>query len=127
MKKFLIFLFVVLVFAGAAFAKDYEVNKKAGSFDVEVRIDKNPSVVGDNKVTIEIKDALGKFVSDANVELYYFMPSMPSMNYTEDARLEGNVYNATIKPTMGGDWSLDVKFTRPDKKVHKVTFSFNAE
>ena len=44
MKKFLIFLFVVLVFAGAAFAKDYEVNKKAGSFDVEVRIDKNPSV-----------------------------------------------------------------------------------
>jgi hypothetical protein len=126
-RKIAILMMVSLLLAGIAYAKEYEVTKKAGQYDVAVKIDKNPAAVGDNAVVIGITDASGHDVGDAKVELYYFMPSMPSMNYTAVASLEGTRYHATVKPTMGGDWSLDVKFARPGGKVHKVTFSFQAE
>ena len=127
MKKTIVISMMFLLIAGMAYAKDYEVKKKAGKYAVEVKIDKNPLVVGDNDAIIGITDASGRDVVNAKVELYYLMPSMPSMNYSEDARLEGNRYKSTIKPTMGGEWSLDVKFTVPGEKLHKVTFSFKAK
>ena len=80
-----------LLIAGIAYAKDYEVKKKAGQYDVEVKIDKNPPVVGDNNISIEIKDQSGKYVTDAKVKVDYSMPAMPgmpAMNYKEDAVLE---------------------------------------
>ncbi len=127
MKRLALIILFLLLLAGLSYANDYEVNKKAGGYDVKVSIDRNPPIVGDNNVTIGIKDATGKYVTDAKVIVYYFMQSMPSMNYTADARLEGSMYNAIVKPTMVGDWDLDVKFTRPGEKGHKVTFSFKAE
>jgi hypothetical protein len=127
MKRITILAIILLLLAGIAYAKDHELTKEAGQYNIAVKIDKNPAVVGDNNVVIGITDASGHHVGDARVELYYFMPSMPSMNYTADARPEGDVYNATVKPTMPGDWDLEVKFTRPGEKGHKVTFSFKAE
>jgi hypothetical protein len=79
MKKLLMIGFVLLLSAGLALAKDYEVKKKAGEFDVVVTIDKNPPVTGDNGVTVTVKDASGKIVTGAKVVVDYSMPGMPGM------------------------------------------------
>jgi len=115
MKKLIGVVLVLLVMTGLAFAKNYEANKKAGEFDVTMSIDKNPPVVGDNAVTVTVKDQAGKNVTDAKVVIDYSMPAMPgmpAMNYTADAPLKGNDYKATINLSMAGAWNFAVKITR---------------
>jgi len=118
MKRFALTILVLLLVAGIAYAKDYEVKKKAGDFDVEVAIDKNPPVVGDNNVKIEIRDSSGKYVTDAKVVIDYGMPAMPgmpAMNYKSDAELKGNEYKAKMNLSMSGSWNVAVKITRAGK------------
>jgi hypothetical protein len=120
MKKFIVFAVVVFLAAGTAYAKHYEVKKKAGEYDVTVEIDRNPPIVGDNNVAIEIKDAGGHHVKDAQVKIDYSMPAMPGMppmNYKTDAELKGNEYVTTLGLSMSGSWNVTIKITREGKTV----------
>lgn len=120
MKKFIAFAVVVFLAAGVAYAKHYEVKKKAGDYDVTVEIDRNPPIVGDNNVFIEIKDAAGHHVKDAQVKIDYSMPAMPGMppmNYKADAVLNGNEYKTTLGLSMSGSWNVTVRITREGKTV----------
>jgi len=129
MKKYLMILMAVLLLCGVAYAKDYEVKKKAGAYDVEIKIDKNPPAVGKNNMEIEIKDASGKYVTDANVKVEYTMPAMPgmpAMDYKADAKLDGYEYKATMDLSMSGSWNVVVKIIRGDK-TSKVKFSVDAQ
>ena len=115
MKKLTVVVLILLMMTGVAFAKNYEASKKAGDFDVTMVIDKNPPVVGDNAVTVTVKDQTGKVVSDAKVVVDYSMPAMPgmpAMNYTADAKLQGNDYKATMNLSMAGAWNVAVKINR---------------
>ena len=118
MKKFIAFAVVVALTAGVAYAKDYEVKKKAGEFDVVVTIDKNPPVTGDNGVTVSVKDAGGKVVKGAKVVVDYSMPAMPgmpAMNYKADAVQKGDVYMATMNLSMAGPWNVAIKISAGGK------------
>jgi hypothetical protein len=118
MKKVVGLVLVLLFVAGMAYAKDYEVTKKAGEYNVEVKIDKNPPVVGDNGMKIEVKDASGKYVTDAKVSVDYGMPAMPgmpAMNYKADAELKGDEYKAKMNLSMSGSWNVAVKITKAGK------------
>lgn len=122
MKRFSFMIMVavmaVAVSTSMVFAKDFEVKKKAGAFDVVVTIDKNPPVTGDNGVTVEVKDAAGKAVKDAKVVVDYSMPAMPGMapmNYKTDAVLKGDVYKAVMNLSMAGPWNIAVKITAGGK------------
>jgi len=118
MKRFLMIGLAVLLSAGIAVAKDFEVAKKAGEFNVVVTIDKNPPVTGDNGVTVAVKDASGKVVKDAKVIVDYSMPAMPgmpAMNYKADAVAKGDVYKATMNLSMAGPWNILVKISAGGK------------
>ena len=118
MKKLLMIGLVVMLSAGMASAKDYEVKKKAGEFDVVITIDKNPPVTGDNNVTVSVKDAGGKVVKDAKVIVDYSMPAMPgmpAMNYKADAVQKGDEYKAVMNLSMAGSWNIAVKISAGGK------------
>jgi hypothetical protein len=128
MKKVLIGVLAVVLAFGVALAKDYEVKKKAGDFDVEVRIDKNPPVVGDNNIAIDVRDSAGKNVTDAKVVVDYSMPAMPgmpAMNYKTDAELKGNSYKAVMNLSMSGSWNIAIKITKAGK-TSTAKFSIDA-
>ncbi len=126
MKKLIVSVIsLVFLITGIAFAKDYEVKKKAGDFDVVVTIDKNSPVVGKNNMAIEIKDPSGKSVTDAKVKVVYSMPAMPgmpAMNYETHAELKDNKYIATMDISMSGSWNVTVKITSGEK-TSKLKFS----
>jgi len=124
MKKVIGFAVILLFMAGVVHAKAYETSITAGGYNVSVSIDHNPPVIGENTVTVEIRDASGKPVRDAKVELYTVMPSMPAMNATTVATPKGSKYTAVIKPSMGGEWAVTVSFKGSDGKVRKGTFKF---
>ena len=128
MNKIIVMILAVLFVSSVAYAKDYEVKKKAGNYNVEVKIDKNPPVVGDNNMKIEITDASGKYIKDAKVKVEYSMPAMPgmpAMSYKTDAELKGDEYKAKMNLSMSGSWSIVVKITR-DGKTASMKFSVDA-
>lgn len=115
--SWLVVLLVVLV-AGTAFAKESSVQKKAGDYSVEIKMDKDTPVVGSNNVEIVIKDKAGKAVTDAKVVVTASMPSMPGMPAIEnkaDAKLDGGKYKAKIDLSMGGSWNMSVRITQGGK------------
>jgi YtkA-like len=118
MKKFTTALIVLLLLAGLAYAKDYMVIKKAGSYTVQVKLDKNPPITGQNKMEINIKDDRGGNVTDATVVVEYVMPAMPgmpAMNYKAKAELNGSRYMANVNFSMSGAWAVNIKITRAGK------------
>ena len=118
MKKIVIIGLALLLAAGAAYAKGYEIQKKAGEYDVIITFDRNPPTASDNAVGVTIKDTGGHVVKDAAVKIEYSMPAMPgmpAMNYKTDAVLKGEEYKATLGLSMSGSWNLAVKIIRAGK------------
>jgi hypothetical protein len=129
MKRLIIFAVALLLITGVVYAKDYEVNKKAGDLNVLIKIDRNPPVAGENNVEIGITDASGKAVTDAKVLFNYSMPAMagmPAANYKVDAELKGTVHKAKVNYSMSGSWNNEVKITRGGKTV-SARFTIDAK
>jgi hypothetical protein len=119
MKKYSwMFVLLGLLVAGTAFAKEYTVQKKAGDYSVEIKMEKDPPVVGKNNVEIAVKDKAGKAVTDAKVQVVASMPAMPGMPAVEnkaDAKLDGGKYKGKIEISMGGSWNMSVRITQGGK------------
>jgi len=118
MKKAAVVILVLVMAASVAYAKGYEVQKKAGEYDVTVTFDRNPPIAGDNGVSIAVKDATGKIVKDAQVKVEYSMPAMmgmPAMNYKADAVLQGDEYKTSLGLSMSGSWGIAVKIVKAGK------------
>lgn len=134
MKKTAVFAVIVLLIAGIAYAKEFKVKKDEGKYDVEAKIDNNPPIVGNNNISIEIKDKSGKYITDAKVVVEYSMPAMPgmpAMHYKEAAAVSGNKYNAVMNLSMAGSWNIEVKIkkdgkTGKDSKTRTVKFNVDA-
>ena len=115
--SWLVVLLVVLL-AGTVLAKENTVQKKAGDYSVEIKMDKDPPVVGVNNVEIVIKDKAGKAVTDAKVLVTASMPAMPGMPAIDnkgEAKLDGGKYKAKIDLSMGGSWNMSVRITQGGK------------
>jgi len=127
MKRLLVIALGLMLVASLAYAKGFETTKQAGEFQVTVKMDKNPPIVGENKAEIYIKDAAGKAVTDAKVVVEYTMPAMPGMppmNYKADAKLNGDKYAATLNFSMSGSWGVAIKISRGEKIA---TAKFNVD
>ena len=127
-KAFLWLAIVALLLPESlSLARGYEAKKKAGEYEVEIQIDRNPPVVGENNITIEIKDGAGKKVTDSKVLVNYYMPPMPRMppmNYRTEAKLSGSEFRARMKLIMSGPWYVVVIINREGKTS---TAKFNIE
>ncbi len=119
MKQLVTVMTILLLSSGLAFAKAYDVSKKAGDYSVELTMDKN-AAKGKNDLEITVRDAGGLYVSDAKVTVNYSMPAMsgmPAMNYNAGAELHGSTYRAVLDFPMSGSWALTVKIIRSGKTV----------
>lgn len=111
MKRAAIAFLALLIMSTLVYARGYEVDKQAGPYSVKVMLDKKPPVVGDNAVTVSIKDAAGKAVTDVKVSLNYEMPAMPgmpAMRYSAPTTLQGQVYTGKMNFSMSGAWNIKV-------------------
>ena len=120
---------LLILSAASVGARSYELRKKAGEYEAEVRIDRNPPSLGDNNIEIEIKDAGGKPLTEAKVLVNYYMPPMPRMapmNYITDAKLKGEKYRATMNFIMSGPWIIAVKINHGGK-TSTAKFNIDAQ
>jgi len=99
-------------------AADLTLKNKAGIYDVELRIDRNPPVVGDNGIELRITDAAGAVFKEAKVLVNYYMPPMPRMapmNYRTQAKLKKDAYTMSMRLIMAGPWIIIVRITVGEK------------
>ena len=128
MKRFCLCILIFLTGAALGCAKGYEATKTSESYQVGITLDKNPPIAGENQMTILIKGASGKEVTDAAVSVDYSMPAMPgmpAMNYTTETKVKGTAYHTTLNLSMSGAWNIAVKITRNDK-TEMVNFNVDA-
>lgn len=127
MTKWFVLALALFLIPSIADPKSYEVKRRAGEYEAEVRIDRFPPILGDNKIEIDIKDGGGHRVTDAKVLVNYYMPPMPRMapmNYITDAKLKGEKYKATMNFIMSGPWVIAVKIIHGGKTS---TAKFNVD
>lgn len=117
-KLMLLTLLAMFMVSGFASAKEFETIKQAGPFAVTVKLDRNPPVVGDNSLSLIIKDASGKPVKDAKVIVNYEMPAMPgmpAMRYQVQPVLKGDAYAGKLNFSMVGAWGLNIRISQGEK------------
>ncbi len=118
MKKLIagsVLLFLIFSSYEIVCAKSLELKKKTGEHIVEIKLERNPPITGDNKIEILIKNSQGEIIRDLAVLVNYYMlpmPRMAPMNYTVPAKFYKNDYRASLKFIMSGPWIIAVKMTR---------------
>ena len=122
-----ILLVAIVVVAGCS--KGYETKKVADDLSVTLKADRYPLIKADNAMSVSVADASGKAVTDAVVQVRYYMPVMPGMapmEFAAQAVPKGNGYSFTANIPMEGGWKVDVTATRPGKPAVTVTFNVDA-
>ena len=127
LKVMLTTILLTLVFNGCT--KGYESQKTAGDVTVTLSAASYPLVKGDNTLIIKVSDAAGKAVTDAKVDIRYYMPAMPGMapmEYTTQATPQGSTYTFNANIPMEGGWKTNVTVSRMDKTAQVATFNVDA-
>ena len=113
-----ILVLILFLTIGIAQGRGLEMQKKVDDYNVLVRLDKYPPVLGENLLELEIKEFQGKAVTDAKVLVNYYMPPLPRMapmNYKTDAQLSRGKYKTTMDIIMSGPWVIRILITRNGK------------
>lgn len=131
MKRSLLVVLVAFISLGAVFGctKGYESQKTAGGVTITLSARSYPLVKGDNTLTLKLADSSGTSVTDAKVDVRYYMPAMPGMapmEFTTQAMLSGNTYAFKANIPMEGGWRVDVTTNRGGTALPTVTFNVDA-
>lgn len=92
--------------------------------DLTVTLDSAFAAIGDNAVTIDVRDATGAPVAGATVTLDGEHPEM-AMSLVPVVATEqgdGRYVASSVPITMGGDWELTVRVDRADEAQESFTF-----
>jgi len=129
-KAYLIIMVVVLtasVLAGCS--KGYESQKKVGDLGITLKVDRYPLVKGDNTLSVQVAEQSGKAVTDATINVRYYMPPMSGMapmEFNTQAAPKGDSYSFAANIPMEGGWKVDVTVTQSGKTPVNTTFNVDA-
>lgn len=124
---------IIAWFGGAVPDAAAEVGdfQSAGALRVAVGIEPRQPVVGQNRITIVVRDAEGDPVPGAGVEAVAVMPAMGTMpEMRESATIEekgGGRYVGEIGLSMAGGWPLTVTVQSPEGATARLTFDMSTQ
>jgi HlyD family secretion protein len=100
---------------------------QAGDMQFALATVPNPPKMGNIRMRIEVKDASGTPIADANVEVSVGMPGMAGHKMTAKATKEPGVYEASAHLAMGGTWIAEVTATRPQGGAKSAKFNIEVK
>lgn len=131
MKKAYLVIIAVVLATSVLFgcSKGYESQKTVGDTGITLKVDRYPLVKGDNTLSVQVAGQGGKAVTDATVDVRYYMPPMPGMapmEFNTQAAQRGSGYSFAANIPMEGGWKVDVTVTQPGKTPVNATFNVDA-
>lgn len=109
-----------MTWALATDARDLRVRKKFEGYTIDATLTRNPPILGNNEIVIQVRDGSDKSVVLPAIMVNYYMPPMPGMppmNYTVKARQNGQSYQAMMNVIMAGPWIIAIRATVPGKTL----------
>jgi hypothetical protein len=113
--------------AGAASASP------AAQLDITFRSIPDPPKAGDNQLEVVVKGPTGKPIDDAQVDVQFFMPAMPTMNMPAMRNsvtlspMGGGAYRGTGQVMMAGTWSVTVSVKQGGKEIGRTKVNLTAK
>lgn len=113
-------------------ASSGEAAAAAGALAIDFRTDPDPPSHGDNTVVVQVRDATGAPVTDAEVSVRFYMAPMPSMNMPamrSDAVLiggENGEYRGHANVSMAGRWDVTVTVSRGGQRLGTKSLGITA-
>jgi len=99
---------------------------QAGDLEIAVDIDPGTARVGDNKIMIELRDADGQPIDNADIDAFAQMPAMgamPAMRAPADLKMTGpGQYEGSMNLSMRGEWPLTVEIKDPGRGDKRLQF-----
>jgi hypothetical protein len=120
MKRIILTLIILFISAALVYGMDYEVTKKLGDYYVQVKVDRNPPVVGENNMMIWMKDADGNNVKGATISVDYRRATilwMSTKKYNAYAQPHENNYHAILEFPTQGSWDVTINIRYKGKRV----------
>lgn len=97
---------------------------RTGGLQLSVSLDPATPRVGDNALTVEVRDAEGEAVAGSRVAVQvrmHAMGAMPAMGGPADvAELGDGRHRARFELEMGGTWNLAVEASAPDGRIGRA-------
>jgi hypothetical protein len=119
-SKAIILCLLLVTWTAIADARDLRVRKKIEGYIIDATLTRNPPILGNNPIVIQMRDSADKPVVLPTVLVNYYMPPMPGMppmNYTVKARQNGESCQAVMNFIMSGPWIIIIKATTPGKTL----------
>jgi hypothetical protein len=105
-------LLLILILAGCS-----RGGRDLPEISVDLSIDPAPPRIGPAVVTVELRDAGGRPISDAAVELEGNMSHAGMVPvFAQAQEVTPGRYQANLEFTMGGDWFILVRVGLPDRR-----------
>ncbi len=104
----------------------------APSGTIDITTNPNPPHKGSNNVTVAVRDASGRQLSDVQVSVVLFMPAMAAMGMsamrveTKATPKENGVYAATVNLPSGGTWNVTITANKNGKQIASRQLSMPA-
>ncbi len=90
---------------------------------IEFKTDPAPPHRGSNHVTVTLRDARGRPITGARVEIVFFMPAMPAMGMSAlrasavASETGGGVYTGDVTLDAGGSWHVTITASKGGQPV----------
>ena len=100
-----------------------------GNYHIQIKLNPEKPKIGNNRLTLTIRNDKGQPVVDATVEIYAEMPAMGSMQaMREIVSIENNgtgLYQGSYSLPMNGSWPLTISINSAKQGNANVLFDMN--
>jgi len=111
---------------GPMASADETLPYRSGPYRLDVQVQPQPPRVGENTLTIHLRNDGGEPVTGASIRAVAEMPAMgtmPAMQApAEMVETEPGVYQGTFDPSMEGSWPLSLAIQGPGMPERRVSF-----
>ena len=101
----------------------------AGDYQVQIKLNPDKPKIGNNQLTLALRDAKDQAIKNAAIEAYAEMPAMGSMQaMREPVHIENNnsgLYQGEYALPMNGSWPITVAIESPMFGHAKLVFDVN--
>ncbi|HEX2967160.1 MAG TPA: FixH family protein [Syntrophorhabdaceae bacterium] len=124
-------VFLIMTVGTYVYSADrFRLTGRAGEYSLTITFDKSQPATGRNRMYIEVVDTSQKSVTNAAIQVHYYMPSLPGkqpmMENTTNAKRSGAGYEADLYLDMKGEWKVDIILEVSGRR-REVLMAFQAE
>ncbi|OQK18290.1 hypothetical protein AU255_10825 [Methyloprofundus sedimenti] len=109
--------------------QNFGATYQAGHYQIQIKLNPDKPKIGNNQLTISLRDGKDQAITDANIEAYAEMPAMGSMQAMREPvsidNSHAGLYQGHYSLPMNGSWPISIAIESPKYGNAKLVFDMN--